>query len=150
MKQITFFLLALLLLLSACAAPAAETNSPPKTPQELQPTPGSDALFVVVKPDGSEVGFTWDDLKKLPLAQMEAEGKVEEGVKLMDVLSAANVTEFSQVNLSGTSSPASLTFEQVQDETTILDFTNHGTVKLSTNYIPRADWTKDVARIEVK
>ena len=150
MKQIAFFLLALLLLLSACASPAAETESPPKTPQELQPTPVSDALFVVVKPDGGEVGFTWDDLKKLPLAQMEAEGKVEEGVKLMDVLTAAGVTEFSQVNLSGTSSPASLTFEQVRDETTILDFTNHGTVKLSTNYIPKADWTKDVARIEVK
>ncbi|MCG2786015.1 MAG: hypothetical protein L6461_13005 [Anaerolineae bacterium] len=150
MKQIAFFLLALLLLLSACAAPATETTSPPKTPQELQPTPGSDALFVVIKPDGSEVSFTWDDLKKLPLAQMEAEGKVEEGVKLMDVLSAAGVTEFSEVNLSGSSNPASLTWEQIQDETTILDFTNHGTVKLSTNYIPKANWTKDVARIEVK
>ncbi len=150
MKQISLFLLALLLLLSACAAPTAETESPPKTPQELQSTPGSDALFVVVKPDGSEVGFTWDDLKKLPLAQMEAEGKVEEGVKLMDVLIAAGVTEFSEVNLSGSSSPASLTLEQVQDETTILDFTNHGTVKLSTNYVPKADWTKDVDRIEVK
>lgn len=150
MRRTTFFLLCFSLLVAACAAPAADTVSLPKTPQELQPTPVSDALFVVVKPDGTEVGFTWDDLKKLPLAQMTAEGKVEEGVKLMDVLAAASVSEFSEVNLSGSSSPATLTFDQVKDETTILDFTNHGTVKLSTNYVPKADWTKDVARIEVK
>ena len=144
-RTLTFFM-ALLFLLVACA-PAAEA---PKTPQGLQPTPVSGALFLVVKPDGSEVGFTWDNLKKMPLAQMSAEGKVEEGVKLIDVLNAAGVTEFSEVRLSGTSSSATLTFEQVKDETTILDFTNHGTVKLSTNYVPKADWTKDVARIEVK
>lgn len=133
--------------LSACASPAAEA---PKTPQAFQPTPVLGALLVVVKADGAEVSLTWDDLKKLPLAQMTAEGKVEEGVKLLDVISTAGVTEFTQVSLSGTSSPATLTFEQVQDPTTILDFTNHGTVKLSTNYIPKAKWTKDVARIEVK
>ncbi len=165
MRRTLILFLTLFLLLSACSqAPAAtkaavptdvpvapaEPTSPPKTPQELQPTPVSGALFVVVKPDGTEVGFTWDDLKKLPLAQMTAEGKVEEGVRLMDVLAAAGVTEFSEINLSGTSSPATLTFDQVKDETTILDFTNHGTVKLSTNYIPKANWTKDVARIEVK
>ena len=134
-------------LLSACASPVANA---PKTPQALQPTPVSDALLVVVKADGVEVSLTWDDLKKLPVAQMTAEGKVEEGVKLLDVLTTAGVTEFTQVSLSGSSSPASLTFEQVQDPTTILDFTNHGTVKLSTTYIPKANWTKDVARIEVK
>jgi len=148
MQRLTLFI-AIILLLAACAAPAA-TTEPPKTPQELQPTPVADALFVIVKPDGTEVGFTWDDLKKLPLAAMTAEGKVEEGVKLLDVLAAAGVTEFSQVNLSGSASPATLTFEQVQDEATILDFTNHGTVKLATPHVVKANWTKDVARIEVK
>ncbi len=158
MNRFALFILAVLLALSACSPAITESPSqpeivpptaPPKTPQELQPTPVSDALFVVVKPDGSEVGFTWDDLKKLPVAQMTAEGKVEEGVRLMDVLIAAGVIGFSEINLNGSSSPATLTFEQVQDETTILDFTNHGTVKLATNYIPKANWTKDVARIEI-
>lgn len=163
LKRIPLLFLTLLLALVSCsspaqpsapAAPPASTDSAPaenpKTPQALQPTPKADALFIVVKPDGSEIGFTWDDLKKMPLAQMTAEGKVEEGVKLFDVLTAAGVTEFSEVNLSGTSNPATLTADQVKDETTLLDFTNHGTVKLSTNYIPKAQWTKDVARIEVK
>lgn len=150
MKRFALFLACFVILLTACAPAASPVPEPPKTPQELQPTPVSGVLFIVVKPDGGQVGFTWDDLKKLPLAQMTAEGKIEEGVKLLDVLSAAGITEFSEVNLSGSSSPATLTFEQVTDETTILDFTNRGTVKLATLHIPKADWTKDVARIEVK
>jgi hypothetical protein len=150
MRRTLSFLLALFFILAACTPAQAPTAEAPKTPQEFQPTPVSGTLFVVVKPDGTEAGFTWDDLKKLPLAQMTAEGKIEEGVKLIDVLTAAGVTGFKGVNLSGSSSPATLTFEQVKDETTILDFTNHGTVKLATNHIPKPDWTKDVDRIEVK
>jgi hypothetical protein len=42
-----------------------------------------------------------------------------------------------------------LTFEQV-DNNTILDFNNHGTMKLATTYIAKAAWTKDVAEITVK
>jgi hypothetical protein len=107
-------------------------------------------LLVVVKPDGSQVGFTLDDLKKLPLAQMTTNERTEEGVKLLDVLAAAGVTEFKEVSLTGSSNPATLTFEQVKDPTTLLDFTNRGRVKLATNYLPKESWTKDVFKIEVK
>lgn len=140
---------------TAVAATAVEqptippTEQAPKTPQALQPTPQSQALFNVVKPDGSTQAFTWDDLKKLPLANLSVEGKVEEGPKLLDVLQAAGVTEFSEVHLSGSSAPATLTREQV-DDNTILDFNNHGTVKLASTYIPKPDWTKDVNEIVVK
>jgi|GEM_PF-1030398 len=124
------------------------TNAP-KTPQALQPTPVSTTLFEVVKPDGSMVGFTWNDLKKLPLANITVEGKVEEGPRLIAVLTAAGVTDFTEVNLSGTSSPVTLSRGQV-DDNTILDFTNHGTVKLATTYVPKASWTKDINKVEVK
>jgi hypothetical protein len=160
MRRTFAIFLTLFLFLAACAPTPTATPAPtdasapvateaPKTPQALQPTPGSGALFVVVKPDGSEVSFTWDDLKKLPLANLTVEGKVEEGPKLIDVLTAAGVTEFTSVNLSGSSSPATLTRAQVDDKT-ILDFNNHGTVKLASTYIPKPQWTKDVAKIEVK
>jgi len=36
------------------------------------------------------------------------------------------------------------------DNNTILDFNNHGTMKLATTYIPKPQWTKDVAEITVK
>ncbi len=95
------------------------------------------------------MGVTINDLKTLPLKQITAEGKVEEGPGLLDVLKFAGVTDFKEVALTGSSSPATLTREQV-DNNTLLDFTNHGTVKLATTYIPKPNWTKDVAEITVK
>ncbi len=145
-KTLLQLLLTLSLLISACSA---NQSQGPKTPQALQPTAVSTALFQVIKPDGSKVGVTINDLKTLPLKQVTVEGKVEEGPGLLDVLKFAGVTEFKEVALTGTSNPATLTREQV-DDNTILDLTNHGTVKLATTYIPKASWTKDVAEIVVK
>ncbi len=140
-------------MLSTGACSSAQTIAPtgnaPKTPLALQPSPVSTALFQVIKADGSSIGFSWDDLKKLPLANFSVEGKVEEGPKLSDVLKAAGVTDFSEVSLNGSSSPVTLTKEQV-DDNTLLDFNNHGTVKLASTYIPKAEWTKDVSEIKVK
>src|SRR5512138_649737 len=138
MKKILLQLLLILsLLIPACSS--NQTNGP-KTPQALQPTAVSTALFQVLKPDGTKVAVTIDDLKTLPLKQVTAEGKVEEGPGLLDVLKFAGINEFTEVTL---------TRAQV-DDNTILDFTNHDTVKLATSYIPKSNWTKDVAEIVVK
>ena len=90
----------------------------------------SNVLFKIVRADGSTYDATLNAVKALPLAQVQAEGKMEEGPYLKDVLALAGVTEFTEVSLSGSSNPVTLTFEQV-DENTILDFNNHGTMKLS-------------------
>jgi hypothetical protein len=152
-KTLLCLLFVLSLLLSACASPATQTtvsdSNGPKTPQALQPTAVSTALFQIIKPDGASFGVTLDALKTLPLGQVSAEGKVEEGPYLSDVLALAGVTEFKEVTLTGSSSPVTLTFGQV-DKNTILDFTNHGTMKLSSTYVPKANWTKDIAEITVK
>ena len=132
MKHVFSILLFLGLLLAACAPEAA-----------------SPVLFKIVKPDGSTFDVTLEAVKALPLAQVTAEGRVEEGPYLRDVLALAGVTQFTEVTLTGSSSPATLTFEQV-DDNTILDFNNHGSMKLSTAYIPKADWTKDITEITVK
>jgi hypothetical protein len=147
-----FFFVALLS--SACAPSAATPITAnvvdgPKTPQALQPTAISTALFQIVKLDGTKFGVTIDALKTLSLGQVTAEGKVEEGPYLKDVLALAGVTGFKEVTLTGSSNAATLTFEQV-DNNTILDFNNHGTMKLSSTYIPKASWTKDIAEIVVK
>lgn len=106
------------------------------------------ALFRVVTADGSAVMFTIDDIKALPLAQYMTEGKVEEGPKLLDVLAKAGVTEFSGVIVSGPASSQALTRQQIDDQT-VLDLTNHGTVKFSGPALARADWVKDVDLILV-
>ena len=144
-KTLLYLLFVLSFLMVACAS---QTDGP-KTPQALQPTAVSTALFQIIKPDGTRFDVTLDALKTLPLAQVSAEGRVEEGPYLSDILALAGVTEFQEVTLTGSSNPVTLTFEQV-DKNTILDFNNHGTLKLSSTYIPKGEWTKDVAEITVK
>ena len=145
-KTFLQLLFVLSLLIPACSS--TQINGP-KTPQALQPTAVSTALFQIIRPDGTKVGVTVDDLKTLALKQVTVEGKVEEGPGLLDVLGFAGVTEFTEVALTGSSNPVTLAREQVDDQT-ILDFTNHGTVKLATTYVPKDNWTKDIAEIEVK
>jgi hypothetical protein len=138
---------------AASAVPTTAAKStvakPTRTPRPVQPTLPSGALLQVIKPDGSTVDLKLDDLKKLPLANITVDGKVEEGPKLIDVLKAAGVTDFSQVIVSGSSDTVTLTKAQV-DDNTILDFNNHGTLKFASTYIPKANWTKEVTKIEVK
>ena len=139
---------------SAPAAPVTDSAADPSATLPATEAPvavsdNSQVLFQIVKADGTTFDVTLNAVKALPLAQLQAEGKVEEGPYLSDVLALAGVTEFTEVTLTGSSNPATLTFEQVK-ENTILDFNNHGTMKLSSTYIPKANWTKDVSLITVK
>jgi len=152
-KKIGLIFILSCLILTACAnttvtattTPTASTSNP--AAGEL-PTLPTGALFQVIKQDGSSVAFTLDDLKEFPLAVVSAEGKFEEGPALTDVLAAAGVTDYTSIHLDGSSSPADLTREEVEAGA-ILDFNNHGTVKLASLAIEKASWTKDVSLIEV-
>src|SRR5262249_26888218 len=122
------------------------------TQVSVSPTASSNssaALFQIIKADGTKFDVTLDALKKLSLANITVDGKVEEGPKLLDVLALADVTDFSEVSLKGSASPVTLTRSQV-DDNTILDFNNHGTLKLATTYVPMPNWTKDISEITVK
>jgi hypothetical protein len=137
--------------LSACATSATSVATKVSEPvQEVDATSvSSKALFQIVKADGTKFDVTLDAVKALPLAQLTVEGKVQEGPKLLDVLSLAGVTDFSEVTLTGSSAPNILTRAQV-DDNTVLDFSNRGTMKLATTYISKAEWTKDITEITVK
>jgi len=146
MKRVSLlvYIILLSIMLTACAS---ATSVQPTT---VEPAPGIGLTeFQVVKADGSKFAVTLDALKKLPLANITVDGKVQEGPKLMDVLKLASVTDFSEVTLTGSASPVTLTRAQV-DDNTILDFNNHGTLKLATTYVPMPNWTKDVSEITVK
>ncbi len=139
-------LISLALNLSACGSAA---TAAPQVNATKSASASSSALLQIVKADGTRFDVTLDALKKLPLANLTVDSKVQEGPKLLDVLKLANVTDFTEIVLSGSSSPVTLTRAQV-DDNTILDFNNHGTVKLATTYVPMPNWTKDVSLITVK
>ena len=130
--------------LTACGAGLA-----PATAMATAPAAQAVALFRIVKPDGAELGITLSDLHGLPAAQITVDGRVEDGPRLSDVLKLAGVTEFSEVTLTGSASPITLTRAQV-DDNTILDFTNRGTMKLATTHVAKPDWTKDITLVTVK
>jgi hypothetical protein len=148
MNRIFTILFVLMLSLSACAPAAANPTIQVVTEVAAEPAV-SNALFQIVKADGAKFAVTLDAVKALPLAQLTVEGKVQEGPKLLDILSLAGVTDFSEITITGSSAPCTLTHAQV-DDNTILDFSNRGTMKLATTYIPKAEWTKDITEITVK
>jgi len=143
MKKLFVSSFLLIFLVSACA-PAVTTTSAP-----TEAIASSSALFQIVKSDGAKFDVTLDAVRGLPLVSITVDGKVQEGPKLLDILSLAGITEFTEVTISGSSAPCTLTREQV-DDNTILDFSNRGTMKLATTYIPKASWTKDITEIAVK
>jgi hypothetical protein len=147
MKRILSILFLLALSLSACA-PAA-TEAPARESTQVPQPIAAKGLFQIVKADGTTFNVTLDTVKALPLAQITVEGKVQEGPKLLDILALAGVTDFTEVTFTGSSAPNTLTYEQVVDSA-ILDFSNRGTMKLATTYIPKAEWTKDITQITVK
>ena len=155
MKKLSLLVLILLFSLTACGTSTPAMTQAPVPQNTAEPAsvsvepPAVAAVFQVVKADGSKFDVTLDALKKLPLANITVDGKVQEGPKLMDVLKLAGVTDFTEVTITGSASPVTLTRAQV-DDNTILDFNNHGTLKLATTYVPMPDWTKDVAVITVK
>ena len=148
MKRIFSILFLLSLLISACTPATTPAATQAATEAPAQPA-ASNALFQIIKADSTKFDVTLDALKALPLAQITVDGKVQEGPKLSEVLALAGVTQFTEVTLTGSASPATLTFKQV-DDNTILDFNNHGTLKLATTYIPMPNWTKDISEITVK
>ncbi len=89
------------------------------------------------------------DLADLPMQSISMDDRMQEGPFLSDVLKTAGIKNFSLVHLISGSEDIVLTKEQIDNET-ILDFTNHGTVKLATTHMDKNKWVKDVTKIEVK
>ncbi len=143
----------LMILLIGCTAPnagpasqsSATPNAVPATPSAA--TPNGDALLQVIAPAGT-TGFSLSDLQKLPATTITNDGKPQDGPAVLDVLKAANVTDFKEVTISGSGS-ITLPKDQVTREV-ILDFTNRGTVKFAATNVPKDSWPKDIVKIEVK
>jgi hypothetical protein len=103
----------------------------------------------VIKPDGTTMDFTLDALKQLPLTSIMADGSPEEGPALRDVLSAAGISEFTEVTLTGADGTLTLAQADVTPEV-VLDFNNRGGVKVASPTLPREQRVRDIFKIEVK
>lgn len=118
-------------------------------------TSGSDAGYVVVVIRDGKVleRFTMDDIRDFEMTTVEILGKTEEGPKLLAVLEAAGVTEFSRVHIGGMGirddGSITLTRAEVTDEV-LLDIANRGTVKVVGPAIAWDDRVRDVTEIVIE
>lgn len=151
--------------LTACSRPSGqepgaarpkETGSqpPPQAGTQAQSggqTPAQTGAYTlaVMRDQVKLKDLTLKDLESLPQVQVDAGGKTQQGPKLLDVLKAAGVTDFSQVVVTGAwKETYALKREQVDDKV-LLDISNRGTAKLASPSIPKEQWVKDIVKIEV-
>jgi hypothetical protein len=106
-------------------------------------------VFQLVRADGSMQPFSLDDLKKLPLATIFAEGNPQEGPSLLAVLKSSGVMEFQEVAITGREGTKKMTKSEINDEV-ILDFNNRGSVKLVSPTMPHEARIRDITRIIIK
>lgn len=123
---------------SSAAACAMPTRTPPALP--------AGALFQVLVPVGNPAAFTAADLKALPLAKITVDGKSEEGPRLLDVLNAAGVKDFSELTFNGA---VTLTLKKTQlDEQSILVIEN--SARLAAPGLPAEQQVAGILTIRVK
>ncbi|MFM7128787.1 MAG: hypothetical protein ACKO0V_05460 [bacterium] len=106
-------------------------------------------VFDLVRADGSTQAFSLDDLKKLPLATIFAEGNPQEGPSLAAVLKSAAVADFQEVAITGREGTKRMNKAEITQEV-ILDFNNRGSVKLVSPTMPHEARIRDITRIEVR
>ncbi len=145
-RTVPALILILSILLTACAVQSTPTATTVPLP-EATPFSGP-ALFEVVRQDGTRVAFTQDMISAIPEASVTIEGSVQAGPKLVDVLAAAGIGDYTKLVFSG-SSILTVEAAQVTDQF-ILDLSNRGTYKMASPDIPKANWVKDIVSIEVK
>lgn len=123
---------------SSAAACPLPTRTPPPMP--------ADALFQVLLPDGKSVAFTPIDIKQLPQTQVSVDGGVEPGLRLLDVLTAAGVTDFSEITFNGKTT-LTLQKEQIDEQSALL---TGSTTRLVVAGLPPEQQVTGVITIRVK
>jgi hypothetical protein len=120
-----------------------------KSNQNASEKASSLIVFQLMRADWGMQTFSLDDLKKLPLATIFAEGNPQEGPSLLAVLKSSGVMEFQEVAITGREGTKKMTKSEINDEV-ILDFNNRGSVKLVSPRMPHEARIRDITRIIIK
>lgn len=144
-------------LLAACAPAATPTVAPCPTsvtssasacalPSKTPPALPAGALFQLLLPDGKVLPFSAAELKPLATAAISLEGKPVEGYRLLDVLQAAGISEFSQVTFNGETT-LTLKKEQLPADLVLVA---GGSVRLAAPSLTPEQQVKGITTLRVK
>ncbi|MDV3426834.1 MAG: hypothetical protein LIR50_06540 [Bacillota bacterium] len=100
--------------------------------------------------DGKNVKtYTIEDIKKMPVTSFESEGAKEEGPDVLYILSQNNITEYSKIKFIGMWKDSITLTKEEASKDTLVDITNHDTIKLATKSVKKDKWIKDISTIEI-
>lgn len=108
----------------------------------------ADTVFVVVKADGQKIPFSMQDLKKLPLTTIFADGNPQEGPSIPALLKEVNTNEYQFLAITGREGTNKLQKVEITDQL-ILDFNNRGSVKLVSPTMKHDERVRDITLIEI-
>lgn len=110
--------------------------------------PGGDIpLAKLVKADNSSVDLKLSDLTKLTKVKITADGKTQEGFKLLDILAQLKVSTFNKVTISDGKKTVTLAKADVDDQVII----NLGDgLTLISSKLKADQWLKYITQIKVE
>jgi hypothetical protein len=146
MKKFTLFFIALVLLtvsLLGCSKSSGNGQGGLKDEKV-------ENYSVKIVYDGKEVkSYSIDEIKKMPVVSFELDGSKEEGPAVSYILSQNNITEYSNIKFTGMMKDSiTLTKEETLKDT-LVDITNHDTIKLAAKSVKKDKWVKDISTIEI-
>lgn len=101
--------------------------------------------------DGTEIkSYSLEDIKKISSTNVEVDGKTEEGPSISYIMNENNIKDYSKITFIGMwKDSLTMTKEQIE-KGTLLDITNHGTVKLAAKAVKKDEWIKDISTIKIE
>ncbi|MFA6941244.1 MAG: hypothetical protein WCQ54_09740 [Clostridiaceae bacterium] len=145
MKKITLFIGLVLLTVSLLGCGKSSGNGQGGLKNEKV-----ENYSVKIVYDGKQVkSYTIDQIKKMPVISFELNGSKEEGPDVSYILKQNNITDYSKIKFIGmTKDSITLTKEEASKDT-LVDITNHDTIKLATKSVKKDKWIKDISSIEI-
>ena len=93
--------------------------------------------------------YSMDVINKMSFKSFVKDGTIESGPSLAYLLNDAGITTYSIVTLKNQIGEIFNIDHTQNTEDYILDITNHGTVKLASEKLPKNKWFKDITEISV-
>lgn len=129
-------------------APAPVAGYPAGNPGgAADPYPVQGAAIQVMKPDNTAMTLSMDVLNQMAKVKITVDGKTVEGVKLLDILAKAGVSNFNKVIVAGSNGRMELTKSQVDAQTIIK--TANG-VQLLSPTLAKEKWILDINLLKIE